>query len=275
MSAAWYDLGSVKPADLTDARLEAHWAAQALSAVGARLVDARPDDSHTGAVFRPDLGALLGEPLTRRPERRVGLRLAELVLFVLDPDRTSAELSLEGRTLDDAFRFLARQLGVPSLSQPSYDMPDHPVGSGAPFCSGHETDKRELALWYENANGVLEAVAAREPGASSVRVWPHHFDIATLITVAPAVDAENARTVGVGMSPGDASYAEPYFYVAPWPHPDEHQTERALPAGGHWHGEGWYGAVLTGSALLEAPHQHAALDAFLAAAISACRATLA
>jgi Family of unknown function (DUF5996) len=271
MSVAWGDLGKVAPVDLLDVRLEAHWAAQALSAVGAAHVTPRPDDSHTGAVYHPELGALLGDPLSRSPERRVGLRLADLVLFVLDPDRTSAELRLEGHTLDDAFRFLARQLGGPALRLPSYELPEHPVSAGAPFSSGHEPNKRELALWYENAHAALSEVAERETGASSVRVWPHHFDIATLITVRAAHDAEQARSVGVGMSPGDSSYPEPYFYVAPWPHPRDRSSLPALPETAHWHVEGWVGAVLPASELCYTPDQHAALRAFLASAITACR----
>jgi hypothetical protein len=80
-----------------------------------------------------------------------------------------------------------------------------------------------------------------------VRCWPHHFDIATLIDVSRGASGE-ARTIGVGLSPGDASYPEPYFYVTPWPAPAD-PALMALPGGGAWHRAGWFGAVLTGSAI--------------------------
>ena len=76
-----------------------------------------------------------------------------------------------------------------------------------------------------------------------MRCWPHHFDIATLL--AAGGEGGEARTIGFGMSPGDGSYGQPYFYVSPWPYP-EPQRLRPLTQGGRWHTEGWLGAVLTG-----------------------------
>ena len=39
----WETLGAVDPRKLTDARLQLHWAAQAVSAVGKQLLEHRPD----------------------------------------------------------------------------------------------------------------------------------------------------------------------------------------------------------------------------------------
>ena len=56
------------------------------------------------------------------------------------------------------------------------------------------------------------------------------------------------------MSPGDASYAEPYFYVTVWPYPEK-ETLTALPVG-KWHTDGFIGAILTISDLLASgPHE--------------------
>lgn len=82
------------------------------------------------------------------------------------------------------------------------------------------------------------------PRASAVRVWPHHFDIATLITLDDG-DAERARSVGVGLSPGDGGIPQPYFYVTPWPYP-ESKFGPKLPWNGYWHSKGWFGAVQRG-----------------------------
>ena len=50
------------------------------------------------------------------------------------------------------------------------------------------------------------------------------------------------------MSPGDASYAEPYFYVTVWPYPEKEKlTDLAV---GKWHTEGFVAPVLTASDLL-------------------------
>ena len=52
----------------------------------------------------------------------------------------------------------------------------------------------------------------------------------------------------MGLSPGDSSYGEPYFYVTPWPYPDS-PAPPPLPAGAAWHRTGWFGAVLTATAI--------------------------
>src|SRR5262249_57852622 len=93
---------------------------------------------------------------------------------------------------------------------------------------------------------------------SPILLGPHHFDIATLL------DFGESRTIGVGLSPGDSSYAEPYFYVSPSPVPKD-RSGPALPVG-HWHSQGWFGAVLTGSETTGAE----IAETFVTAAMAAC-----
>ena len=87
-----------------------------------------------------------------------------------------------------------------------------------------------------------------------MRLWPHHFDIATLWTLDAGVDAEEARSVGMGLSPGDGTYAQPYWYVTPWPYPQATAEELPPLPAGRWHAEarngGWTGAVLLGEELV-------------------------
>jgi hypothetical protein len=82
-----------------------------------------------------------------------------------------------------------------------------------------------------------------------VVVWPHHFDLASLVTLSGS--GEHATTIGLGFSPGDAGIDEPYFYVTPWPAP-EAATLPALTIG-RWNTEGWTGAVLRASQIIGAP----------------------
>ena len=99
-------------------------------------------------------------------------------------------------------------------------------------------------------------------------MWPHHFDIATRITLPDAKDA----SIGLGMSPGDDSYDEPYWYVSPWPVPPATDTLPRLAPTSSWHTKDWFGAVLLSSTLPEeAPAQRAALREFLDAALRASR----
>jgi hypothetical protein len=114
----------------------------------------------------------------------------------------------------------------------------------------------ELAKWYGNAALCLEALS------SPIRCWPHHFDIATQI-------GSGDRSIGVGMSPGDGNYQQPYFYVSPFPYPDV----ASLPAlaSGTWHTKEWVGAVLIGEEILPKTDQQKFVEHFLQGAISAVR----
>ena len=80
----------------------------------------------------------------------------------------------------------------------------------------------------------------------------HDFNLIGSAYVQVDGAGEDARSVGVGMSPGDAGTNEPYFYVSPWPYPRD-PSPPELPHGAVWQREGWFGAVLTASALLAGP----------------------
>ena len=67
--------------------------------------------------------------------------------------------------------------------------------------------------------------------------------MATLVKVEGNPDPELAKSIGVGLSPGDETYPEPYYYVTPWPYPEREKPLPDLPAG-EWHTVGWTGAVL-------------------------------
>jgi len=76
-------------------------------------------------------------------------------------------------------------------------------------------------------------------------------------------------TIGVGLSPGDASYNEPYWYVSPSPYPDTTSLP-ALDGNGFWHSQHWVGAVLPTSRLTETVStetQQQQVEAFFSAAL--------
>jgi hypothetical protein len=132
----------------------------------------------------------------------------------------------------------------------------------------------ELARWFGGAADVLEEFAARlaGPRASPVTCWPHHFDIATLVSLEEGHPA-NARSIGVGVSPGDEYYAQPYVYISPWPRFDGSKLPDAPPPG-HWHTEGFFGAVATGDDILAMKDRARGLLAFINAAFDIGRARL-
>jgi hypothetical protein len=98
-----------------------------------------------------------------------------------------------------------------------------------------------------------------------VRCWPHHFDIAILVGLEQG-DPEHARSIGIGLSPGDDYYAQPYVYACPYPKPDTADLP-ALPPGGRWHTREFFGAVATASDLLALPDPRKALLQVIDAAL--------
>jgi hypothetical protein len=277
----WETLGAVDPRRLTDARLQLHWAAQAASAVGKLLASPQPDLSHQSFHWWEGARCLPQSPIPAVVPFRSAVRPAPPALTLFDEaGGLLAELPLHGRTLHDAYAWVAgnveRRLGRPlpgPLERPA-GLPDHPVGRGARFDSGDAAAFAELGRYFAGAHRLLTALTGRTPGASPVRCWPHHFDIATRIQLdGPTGDPEKAPAIGVGLSPGDATYDEPYFYVAPWPYP-ENPPLPALPSGGTWHRERWLGAVLLAEAFVGASTngaQYRRIQEFLDAAVTACR----
>ena len=243
------------PETLTSAHDLAHWASQLVAACGDRLLPAQPDYSHTNLGWDQQLQALTGRPLDERGTR-VALQVAQLSVLLLRGDEQLARLPLAGLSLEQAFAKLAELLApqleqeLPQLSLLSHDMPAHPLAEGASFeREGHDEALAELARWIANAHHLLERFARGDAQASEVRLWPHHFDIATLITLEAHADAEEAKSVNLGFSLGDGSIAQPYAYVSPWPYPTSRSDAPPLSYG-RWHDEGFFAAVFEGSAML-------------------------
>lgn len=275
----WQLLGQLSPSELRNARLQAHWAVQVLSATGETYLEPAPDTSHTAMTWDAKQGAFVGRTLSGTRACRVALRLADLTLLLLgEDDSPLAELALPGHTLAEAYRFAARAVHAHTraakprpLVHPGYELAPHPLAEAGRF--ERDAGLPELARWYANAASALRRLERETPSAGEVLCWPHHFDLATLITVEMDRAGDPVRTVGVGFSPGDEFIEQPYWYVNHGP-----ATERSdLPglAEGEWFTDGWIGAVLRGDVLVAAgcaSDQEGRLRAFLASAVPASRA---
>lgn len=278
----WETLGAVEPRDLVEARQQLHWAAQAVAAVGKQLLPHQPDFSEQSFAWMAGPRVLAQGVVDGPRPFRAAIRLAEPALLLLDEDcEILARMPIEGRTLDEAYAWVRQEaealLGRPfakPLERPE-GIPEHPVATGAPFALAGSAAPAELERYYAGGDRLLRGLRDRNPGASPVRCWPHHFDLATLMLLDPGADPETARSIGVGLSPGDSERPEPYFYVLPWPRPTGE-----LPAldGGAWNTEGWLGAVLESADFTAAGSngaQRGRIERFLNSAVYACRQLLA
>ncbi|MFN8012090.1 MAG: hypothetical protein U0P81_11890 [Holophagaceae bacterium] len=309
----WLSLKDPPGTALHPARMELHRAVQLAACAGQSLLPKRPDDSQMALAWKA--GVLLGEPLPGGS--RVGLALADLALEVRDGrGGLAGRLPLNGRTPEEALKWVRVRLGSSGVDtralkeEMPYEMPGRLLGREAPFYTESTAPLEALAAWYQAAAEVLAELVLGRSDAGPLRCWPHHFDLAALLSLdrvvvpeamadgttgaevveivdgegntlegalpealPPEAAPESGRTIGAGLSPGDNSYDEPYFYVTPWPYPKGRDFPK-LPAG-HWHTEFWTGAVLTASELAGAEDPKGKVEGFLRAAVEACEGLLA
>ncbi len=276
---AWQTVGGVSGAALREARLELHYAAQLVAALGATFLPPEPDDSHPNLRWDTEHRALLG----RRFHNLCGALVPEKFRLELrNPnDTVPVHLSLTGFTLDEALAWLRSEIvrsgapvSVEPLALPGYDLPDHPLAAGAGFVAADEAVGEEMARWFGNAEALLLDLQPTVGDTTPIRCWPHHFDLAFLRVLETDTQGELAKTVGCGLSPGDETYPDPYFYVSPWPYP----SADALPKldSGRWHTEGFVAAILPAEEIVAAGErgQEALVHHFLRNAYAAAERAL-
>lgn len=282
MTDPWEASGSVHPVDLIDASLELHWATQFLAAAGQTFGEAQPDDSHRAMEWDADQRAFVGTPFTGPYPFRVGLRPEDLTLLLLDrTEEALGSFPLIGKTREEGYEWLSLGLamymgGLPAtIERPEFDIPDHPVQGRTRFSTDHDAEHRALAGLYGGGAALLNEFVAGHDNASRVLCWPHHFDIATLITLDVDADGAASKTIGVGLAPRGGGCESWYWYVTPWPYPDP-STLPDLTGKAEWNTEGWTGAVLAGRdmAKLDGKSRAQTIRAFLAEATEVAQTVL-
>lgn len=276
----WRPLAGVDPTRLQEARLQAHYAAQWLARASQAFIPAKPDDGHMNLGWEDELGGFATHKLQGA---RIGMKLIPLALVTLEgrdvtPGRT---LNLDGQkesTVKTWFSETVNSLGLDANALDKkplpYKIPPHRIATGNPYnLSGLDDAMRELTAWFSNAQKSLERVAAaarqKNLEVTQPRCWPHHFDLALQIVLeAGRGTVESGRSIGVGLSPGDIHYAEPYFYVSPWPYPPPKKLP-PVPEPGRWHTTGFTAAVLPAQRILAAQGRQVTTEKFLIGAVGA------
>jgi hypothetical protein len=260
----WRPLRGVDARVLHEARLQAHYSAQWLARTARAYVPPQPDDGHTSLRWDDARDGFVTHPLN--DGTRLSLRIADLTLAL----HGGPSLPLNGRTDAQIRQWLggelsARGLDPAALDAPSpYEMPAHALARGAAYDAADSADGlREHAAWYANANLSIGRVRQQmmHGVTSEVCCWPHHFDLATL-TMLPKRGDDAGRYLGVGLSPGDEYYDEPYFYVSVYPKPDPAALP-TLPMIGHWHTHEFVAAISPAHKVVVQDNQMAAADEFL------------
>jgi hypothetical protein len=267
----WRRLHGIDKGRLREARLQAHYAAQWLARAARAYISPEPDDSHTSLIWNRDLDGLVTHPF--KNGMRLSLQLNKLSLTLRDDGTTHIHsITLNGQSDLQVRQWLGEQFSSLDLdagaldAAPPYEIPPYAIAQGGLYDDITLADAlAELAAWFANAQILLDRIKSqvigRKLAVSPVCCWPHHFDLATLITLAKR-GADTKGYIGVGLSPGDNYYDEPYFYVSVYPKPDPAMLP-TLPMFGHWHTHEFMAAVAPAHKILSAMDQKTETDEFL------------
>lgn len=265
----------MNPELLGEARQQAHYAALWLDRISRSYVPARPDDSHLGLTWSFNDQAMLTQYLPNNSA--FGLVLSELVIFCVHPDGYSQEIILDGKSDSDIKEWIGDQLDNMGLSPDELEkkLPYSLEGLAPEDDAAYDTidtaiSLQELSLWYDDAQKVLihlaRSITDRSVKLSNIIIRPQQFDISIQIHLR-TTKPDYHPVIWIGMSPGDKNYNQPYFYVTPWPFLMPFSLPE-LPLLGHWHMQGYVGAVALGSRIIEHEYRERVLFNFLKEAVA-------
>lgn len=279
----WRPLGGVSPSELAPARIQLHWAAQIITSVGMKLIDAdERNQRHLSTEWLDGPMILASARFGGALPIQVGLRPSQLALHLQDAQNMEliTAYPLDGKTMKDAYGWLqetlTKLLGLKKfetkLPRTLYELPDDEVGKGGKFRFDVPEKFAELEKWIANGYHSVQAVESVFPGATEVRCHPQHFDMNSLLRL----DPEGERTIRIGLCLGDETVTEPYYYATPWPQPAD-ATVPTIGTVGTWHMAGWFGAIYKSSTLVtttDPDAQAAQVAAFWSGSLEACERLL-
>jgi len=257
MNKSWQKLTFPSSEDINQAREQCHQAIQNVAAVGRSFLPADESDKNATLSWDPNLQRLVGHWVTGDIVFRSSISIHDFIVYLVDRNfKTISAISMQDTTQTDIMVWLEQQMGQLGvdfakldLAHP-YEIPIYPTAKGKPFHINNMNAAQELSRLYHNTHLILSELLRDEEKFTPITCWAHHFDIAGSIILLDTGDPQTSRQIGIGLSPGDEHYNEPYFYVSPWPYPT-----KALPnidhTLGHWHENNWIGTVLPISNLVK------------------------
>ena len=272
MPSAWKQLQNIAPEKMMSAYQQAHQLSQWLARFARGYLAAKPDDSHTSLMWHRNMGIMTTNAAgVSGHQISFGLELRDLSLIKIDDGNVVDSISMHGLTDGDAGDWMRSAIEAMGLDPSAlaadlpYDVPASPYSTGGTFdVEKNFTALSEFARYLDNTSQVLNEVVAKHqhihPGPAPVRLWPHHFDLATIITLEEG-DFESAHAVGFGLAVPDPSRDAFYFYTYPWPR-NERTDLPALNADSAYQYDGNVGALQMMDKLVAASDQEATARVF-------------
>ncbi|MBT7464391.1 MAG: hypothetical protein HN686_10435 [Bacteroidetes bacterium] len=241
-----------------EALIQQHHASQYVGMAGWYLLPQLPDQSNTNMGYVAESKMLVGNTLPNGLS--VGLQLSSLQLHLIREGKTTNKaISLIGKTQEAVYKELREALeqnGVDTsnlLNKPNNPIPSHDLHVGGMFSIPDQEAFNENTHYRQNAETIITQIAEDLDNASSIRVWPEHFDTGGIENIAWNDQKEVTKSLGFGWAIPDSMIKEPYFYLNIWSHENlEGFNELPSPDAGEWSKTGWHGGVLTHSEIMKA-----------------------
>lgn len=242
--------------DIADALQQQHHAAQFIAMVGKYLISQKEDDSNTNMQYMPDGELLLGNKLPN--EWQLALDLTNLNLYLFDKEfKRKSEIQLNGKTKTEVFDELKQALAAYDFDVSAfkndlhYEVPTHKLDQNLPFSIRYKNLFQENSTYRHNAEIILNEIVTNINNAEPVRIWPHHFDTGSFISLSRNDQNIVSSSIGIGWAMPDSMISEPYYYLSFWSETPLSNLE-TLPAlsAGQWMMPNWNGAVLKHSEIL-------------------------
>lgn len=233
-----------------------HQAAQYIAAAGKSFLDQLPDDSHTNMRWDPNASALVGRPLDEAKEISLALNYASYSLEFVDTHvDVLASLYLGGSRHDAILFWIQEQADVLGIAGDfdfdlHYELPYPAMEMDMVF---PEEDNNELELLSEiltHAQNAMQTVLDPIAAAQEIRVWPHHFDLASMIITGVEGNMITS-SIGLGLAVPDPMVDDFYLYTSAWKRDGISLDNMPTLSMGTWKSPDWNGAVLPATELTE------------------------
>jgi len=278
MKEHWPTIEAADVVHLNEATDQLHYAAQFIAITGKHLAENKSDDSHTNMGWLQN--AFTGHLLKDNPDRLVALEVPSLSLQIHDTQhQVINEFPLVGKSRNEGLAWLQQELsksGVDTSTlslQLHYDIPTHPLQEDGQFQAMPEAYMNFCKV-RSLGQMVIDSFAANFEHASSIRTWPHHFDLGAYIPIKIDATGEAQTSISLGLAIHDETIEEHYFYITHWKKEGsiDYNQLPDLPSGSYWNRNPWTGAVLKLSdiASIENPNlQKEAIEEFMQIGIKA------
>ncbi len=192
---------------------EIHKIIQYLAAACNSFLVNKKDDSHTSLKSLIGCGCLTTRPLNNNGDV-LAFSYSSFTIEWWIGDTGKIKFPLEGKMHKEVLDWItarAKENGIekPFIYKMHYDLPYEVITDDYIFHLENKTRLGEIMHYRIMAHIALEDTIRELTSHSEIRVWPHHFDIASLYTF----NKGKRHTIGLGMAIPDDVSSNFYLYT--------------------------------------------------------------